>query len=143
MSRFSKCASVLIILLVLLGVGLRPAMAAVGSNLFLIADDGKFTFLGSLDLNPFDYNSVFDQFGIYGNPFSATSIWNQFGEYGNPYSTYSPFDSVSSTPPWIVDADLHTGGRLTANLAVPGAVNPYLLYREYVKLNPLSTLTVP
>ena len=143
MGRFFKLVCVLSILLVLFSIGLRPAMAAVGSNLFLIADDGKFTFLGNLDLNPFDYNSIFDQFGDYGNLFSATSIWNQFGEYGNPYSAYSPFNAASSTPPWIVDANLNVGGRLTANCSISGAVNPYLLYGEYKEINPQSTLTLP
>lgn len=50
----------------------------------IYAPDGQF--LGNLNNNRFDPNSVANPFGRYGNPFSHNSINNQFGPYGNPYS---------------------------------------------------------
>lgn len=50
----------------------------------LVAPDGQY--LGNLNNNPFDRNSVNNPFGKYGNPFSNKSINNQFSPYGNPYS---------------------------------------------------------
>jgi hypothetical protein len=50
----------------------------------LIAPDG--TYLGNLNNNQFDPNSVNNPFGQYGNPFSHKSVNNPFSQYGNPYS---------------------------------------------------------
>lgn len=50
----------------------------------LVAPNGQY--LGNLNNNPFDRNSVNNPFGQYGNPFSNKSINNQFSPYGNPYS---------------------------------------------------------
>lgn len=50
----------------------------------LYAPDGSY--LGNLNNNRFDPNSVSNPFGQYGNQFSPNSVNNQFGTYGNPYS---------------------------------------------------------
>ena len=46
-------------------------------------------FMGNLNSNQFDPNSVANPFGKYGNQFSPTSINNPFGA-GNPFSPDSP-----------------------------------------------------
>jgi hypothetical protein len=50
----------------------------------LYAADG--TFLGNVNNNQFDPNSISNPFGQYGSQFSPNSINNQFGKYGNPFS---------------------------------------------------------
>lgn len=50
----------------------------------IYSSDGKF--LGNLNANRFDPDSVANPFGRYGNPYSPDSVNNQFGRYGNPYS---------------------------------------------------------
>lgn len=58
-------------------------------------------YLGSLDLNQFDAESIFNQFSNYGSQFSLTSIFNQFGNYGGSFSQLSPYNQFSNTPPKI------------------------------------------
>jgi len=66
---------------------------------FLEANDGAY--LGSLNLSPFNSDSILNQYGTYGSQFSPQSIFNKFGTYGNPYSALSPFNQFTSTPPKI------------------------------------------
>ena len=65
-----------------------PAAAAdfrTGANSPKIyAPDG--TYLGNLNQNQFDPNSISNSFGRYGNKFSPDSVNNKFGRYGNPFS---------------------------------------------------------
>lgn len=65
-----------------------PAAAADfrnGSNSPRIyAPDGKY--LGNLNNNRFDPDSVSNPYGRYGSKFSGESINNKFGTYGNRYS---------------------------------------------------------
>lgn len=51
----------------------------------IYAPDG--TYLGNLNQNQFDPNSISNPFGRYGNEFSPDSVNNEFGKYGNPYSS--------------------------------------------------------
>lgn len=44
------------------------------------------TYLGNLNQNQFDPNSISNEFGRYGSKFSPDSVNNEFGKYGNPYS---------------------------------------------------------
>jgi hypothetical protein len=50
----------------------------------IIAPDGQY--LGNLNNNRFDPNSVANPYGQYGSRFSPDSINNPYGTYGNPYS---------------------------------------------------------
>ncbi len=65
-----------------------PALAVdfrTGANSPKIyAPDG--TYLGNLNQNQFDPNSISNSFGRYGNKFSPDSVNNKFGRYGNPFS---------------------------------------------------------
>lgn len=53
----------------------------------LYSSDGHF--LGNLNSNPYDPDSVSNPYGRYGSPYSADSINNPYGEYGSPYSPRS------------------------------------------------------
>lgn len=66
---------------------------------FIEAQDG--TYLGSINPNVFDANSIFNQFTPYGSQFSPTSIFNQFGSYGSQFSQLSPYNPYSNTPPKV------------------------------------------
>lgn len=53
----------------------------------LYAKDG--TYLGEMNSNPYDANSINNPYGKYGSPYSPTSIKNPYSKYGSPYSTES------------------------------------------------------
>ena len=53
----------------------------------LYAPNGQF--LGNVNSNRFDPNSIANPYGQYGYPYSPNSINNQYGQYGNPYSPNS------------------------------------------------------
>jgi len=57
-------------------------------NWEVYSNQGKY--LGNLNSNQFDPNSVSNQFGRYGSQFSPDSINNQFGRYGSQFSADSP-----------------------------------------------------
>lgn len=50
----------------------------------LYAPDGKY--LGEVNNNPYDQNSINNPYGKYGNPYSSDSVNNPYGKYGNKYS---------------------------------------------------------
>lgn len=47
--------------------------------------------------------------------YDSESIWNEYGTYGNEYSSYSPWNEYASTPPVVVDSRGNFYGYLTAN----------------------------
>lgn len=53
----------------------------------LYGSDG--TFLGNLNNNRYDPDSVSNPYGQYGSRYSPNSINNPYGMYGSPYSPYS------------------------------------------------------
>lgn len=84
-----KTLLVPLVFAVALGVAApAPALAqsyGQGRGLYLEApDDGKF--LGNLNSNRFDPDSVANPFGRYGSRFSPDSINNPLGRYGSPLS---------------------------------------------------------
>ncbi|MGN7863157.1 hypothetical protein [Chryseobacterium sp. 22458] len=72
-------------------------------------------YLGCLNCDNFDKNSIWNKFSDYGNVYSSKSIWNTYGNYGSSYSTYSPWNAYASYPPAIVDQDGNFFGFLTLN----------------------------
>lgn len=69
--------------------GMRPDFARfIGGSLY--APNG--TFLGNINTNRFDANSLKNQFGVYGSKYNSASIFNQYGEYGSPYGANSPYN---------------------------------------------------
>jgi len=85
---------------------------------FIEAGDG--TFLGKLNPNQIDEDSIFNQFGPYGNEFSQQSIFNTFSQYGgNQFSHLSPYNAFSSNPPKI-----YINGHFVAYLTVKTDIQP-------------------
>ncbi|KAB1230882.1 hypothetical protein [Chryseobacterium viscerum] len=83
-------------------------------------------YLGCLNCDNFDKNSIWNKFSDYGNVFSSKSIWNTYGNYGSTYSTYSPWNTYGAYPPAIVDQDGNFFGFLT--------LNPYKSERSELEL---------
>jgi len=58
-------------------------------------------YLGNLNQNPYDPNSVNNPYGQYGSPYSSDSIRNPYSTWGSPYSTYSPNNPYTNQGPKI------------------------------------------
>lgn len=69
-------------------------------KLYLSTQQGKF--LGNLDDQRVDNDSISNQFGDYGSRFSDLSILNPFGEYGGQFGRESPNNQFCDKPPRIV-----------------------------------------
>lgn len=72
-------------------------------------------FLGKLNADCYDSESIWNEYGTYGSKYSSKSIWNEYGTYGSEYSSYSPWNEYASTPPVVVDSRGNFYGYLTAN----------------------------
>lgn len=84
---------------------------------YIEAADG--TFLGKINPNRMDRDSIFNAFGPYGNKFSQSCIFNKFSTYGNQFNALSPFNRFSDTPPKV-----YVDGRFVAYLTVNVSMNP-------------------
>ena len=62
--------------------------SALAQTPIIVAPDGKY--LGNLNSNQYDPNSVSNPYGRYGSQYSPDSINNPYGQYGSPYSPNSP-----------------------------------------------------
>ncbi|KFF23356.1 hypothetical protein [Chryseobacterium vrystaatense] len=84
-------------------------------TLHLYGGSNQDQYLGCLNCDTFDKNSIWNAYSDYGNAFGSKSIWNTHGNYGSSYSTYSPWSNYASYPPAIVDQDGNFFGYLTLN----------------------------
>ncbi|GGC61799.1 hypothetical protein [Chelatococcus reniformis] len=75
------CVSVVLLMMA------PAALACDSSSPCLYSKEGKF--LGHLNKNPYDPDSVANPHGRYGSPYSPDSINNPNGRYGSPYSADS------------------------------------------------------
>jgi len=85
-------------------------------DLLLFGGTNHDQFLGCLNCNSFERDSVCNQFGA-GNEFSASSIFNEFGTFGNSFSLSSPWNefSTSKAVPVLVDRAGNFYGYFTIN----------------------------
>ena len=84
-------------------------------TLQLYGGQNQDVYLGCLNCNDVDRNSIWNDIGTYGSNISDKSIWNDIGTYGSDISNYSPFNSIASYPPAILDNDGNFYGYMTAN----------------------------
>jgi len=70
-----------------------------GNSPILIGEDGKY--LGKLNDNRFDPDSVSNPYGRYGSRYSPDSINNPYGRYGSPYSPDSATNPYATKAPKI------------------------------------------
>lgn len=88
---------------------------------YLEGQDG--TYLGSLNPNDLDVESIFSQFGTYGSMFSPTSIFNNFSLYGSTFSAFSAFNPLAIQPPKVI-LNGETVGFLTKNKNISPHIDP-------------------
>ena len=82
------------IALALVGGWLEGGVLAYAGSPVIIAPNGQY--LGTLNNNPYDPNSVADPYGPYGSPYAPNSINNPYGPYGSPYSPQSATNPYST-----------------------------------------------
>lgn len=76
---------------------------------------GHQSYLGCLNCNDYDKESVFNPHSRFGSAYSTTSILNSYSQVGSVYSQYSACNRYASDPPVVVDGDGTFYGRLTLN----------------------------
>ena len=81
----------------------------------LRSPDGTNKYLGDVNSNPYDPNSVANPYGRYGSPYSPDSVNNPYGIYGSPYSPYSATNPYTTQAPKIVTPSGKYLGRDSAN----------------------------
>ncbi len=69
----------------------------------ILVDPNSGKYLGNLNSNPYDPNSVSNPYGRYGSEYSQDSINNPYGEYGSEYSNSSPNNPYATGAPIIID----------------------------------------
>jgi hypothetical protein len=90
-------------------------------------------YIGDLNTNKFDPNSVHNQFGTYGNPYSPLSINNKFGKYGSEFSIYSANNPYTLQAPKLFDVNGVYLGKLSANkFDIESISNPVSIYKNMV-----------
>jgi hypothetical protein len=76
-------------------------------------------FLGCLNCDTEDLNSIWSPYSDYGIIHGANSIWNPDGKYGSKTSNYSPFNEKAQYPPVILDRSGKSYGYFTINKKFP------------------------
>jgi hypothetical protein len=85
-------------------------------------------FLGNVNRNRFDNESLSNQYGPFGNRYGPESIFNQYSQYGSPYGSESPYNKFSTTPPIFVK-----GGESLGYLTVNQYLTPRLDPDEFIR----------
>ena len=95
------------------------------SEILLFGGNNHDEFLGCLDCNRFDSDSICNKFGTYGSRFSSDSIFNRFGTYGSRFDSSSPWNrfSSSNSVPVAVDRQGTFYGYFTINRFRTDAIN--------------------
>ncbi len=89
--------------ILLLAITLAAPFAYADSPYLVDQDTGKY--LGNLNDNQYDPNSVNNPYGRYGSKYSPDSINNPYGTYGSEYSPHSPNNPYSTSPPAVYHDD--------------------------------------
>lgn len=85
-------------------------------------------FLGNVNRNRFDNNSLSNQYGPFGSRYGAESIFNKYSQYGSPYGSESPYNKFSTSPPIFVK-----GGESLGYLTVNQYLTPRLDPDEFIR----------
>lgn len=105
----------LIILAFLLALASTTSATAQHGVLYLYGDADHKKFLGCLNCDRSNAESVCNRYSSFGSTYGLLSIWNSFGNFGSKYSMDSPWSKNSSSPPIIVDENGNSYGALTTN----------------------------
>lgn len=85
-----------------LTLGLLFPTFAVAQNGPILVDPSSGKYLGNLNSNQYDPNSVANPYGRYGSEYSPDSINNSYGQYGSPYSPQSANNPYATQAPIII-----------------------------------------
>lgn len=96
-------------------IGLVLASITNGQTLHLYGGNNHDVYLGCLNCDSYDSNSIWNEYGTYGNSYNSKSIWNEYGTYGNEYNSNSPWNEYSNDSPVVVDKDGDFYGYFTLN----------------------------
>lgn len=77
--------------------GARNPYTTAGGR--VVGSDGQY--LGRLNANKYDPQSVSNPYGKYGSPYSSTSINNPYSKYGSPYSSSSATNPYATKAPRV------------------------------------------
>jgi hypothetical protein len=91
------------------------ATSSFSQTLHLYGGKNHDVYLGCLNCDAYNSNSIWNEYGTYGSKYNSNSIWNAYGTYGSKYNTYSPWNAYSSEPPVVVDKDGNFYGYFTVN----------------------------
>ncbi len=72
-------------------------------------------YLGCLNCDCYNSNSIWNVKGLYGSAQNSNSIWNPNGMYGSATSSTSPFNPTASDPPVIFGKNGSFMGYFTIN----------------------------
>lgn len=72
-------------------------------------------YLGCLNCDKYNSNSIWNAYGTFGSKYNSNSIWNSYGKFGGKYSSNSPFNTYASNPPVVVDKEGNFYGYFTVN----------------------------
>lgn len=75
-------------------------LASSAQAAYLVSPDG--TYLGELNDNQFDPNSISNPYGKYGSRYSEDSVNNPYGKYGSPYSNESLKNPYATKAPIVI-----------------------------------------
>lgn len=101
--RTLRVVTLLLQIATLLLMGLVLVRLAHAEPPSIYADDG--TYLGNLNSNKYDPNSVSNEYGRYGDPYSPDSINNPYGKYGDPYSPDSVTNPYATSSGFMGDSE--------------------------------------
>lgn len=79
------------------------SLSAAAESPILVGSDGQY--LGRLNSNRYDPDSVSNPYGRYGSRYSPDSINNRYGRYGSRYSNDSANNPYATDAPRIVCCD--------------------------------------
>jgi len=88
---------------------------ASSQTLHLYGGKNHDVYLGCLNCDKYNSNSIWNAYGTYGSKYNSNSIWNAYGTYGSKYNSYSPWNAYSSDPPVVVDKEGNFYGYFTVN----------------------------
>jgi len=72
-------------------------------------------YLGCLNCDKYETNSIWNSYGTYGSKYNTNSIWNSYGIYGSKYNSFSPWNNYSTDPPVVVDKEGNFYGYFSVN----------------------------
>jgi hypothetical protein len=94
---------------------LLTGITSNAQTLHLYGGNNNDVYLGCLNCDSYNSNSIWNEYGTYGNSYNSISIWNEYGTYGNEYNSNSPWNEYGSNPPVVVDKGGNFYGYFTIN----------------------------